>query len=226
MLAVPLSSAVFFGQEIDEKLTVLGLLPFEPDRKPDLARLGIEVVHEQDRIVAPVVAHHEHGRIADRDHREVAPAHLGDFLAHADDPFSPVQERVRMTPLDRSIDVLETIGAARDDGYERLIALGEAAVRLVRPLHRRARAVALRKSQVVAHTEFVTVTEYQRARQREHQAVGELEPTAIAVEHGGEPPTNAAVVELHSGYRSERRKHLLPLPLREPSQVEFVMIAQ
>ena len=88
-------------------------------------------MHEQHPVVAPVIPHHEHRRVAARDHREVAPTNLGDFLAHADDPFSPVQKRIRMAPLDGGVDVLETIGAARDDGYVRLIALGEAAVWLV-----------------------------------------------------------------------------------------------
>src|ERR671936_2027954 len=131
-----------------------------------------------------------------------------------------------MTPLDRGVDVLETIGTARDDGYVRLIALGEAAVRLVRPLHRRPRAIALRKSQVVAHTELVAVAENRRARQREYQAVGELQASAIAIEHGSKPSTNAAVVEPHPRLRSDRRKHLLPLPFSEPAKIELVMIAQ
>jgi len=38
--------------------------------------------------------------------------HLGDFLAHADDPFGPIQERVRVPALDRGVDVLKTVGAA------------------------------------------------------------------------------------------------------------------
>ena len=87
---------------------MLGALPLESDGKRDLARLGIQIVHEQHPIVAPVIPHHKHRGIVARDHREIAPAHLGDFLAHADNPFSPVQERIGMTPLDRGVDV-ETV---------------------------------------------------------------------------------------------------------------------
>ena len=34
--------------------------PVKPDRERDFARLVVEIVHEQHRIVAPVVAHHQH----------------------------------------------------------------------------------------------------------------------------------------------------------------------
>ena len=97
------------------------------------------------------------------------------------------------------------------------VALGEAAVRLVRPLHRSAGAVALGKLQIVAHAEFVAVAENRRTGQREHQAVGQLQPPTVAIEHWSEPPTNAALVELHLGIRSEGRKDLLPLPFAEPA---------
>ena len=73
----------------------------------------------------------QHVRVARRHDGPLAPADLRTFLPHADDPLGPVQERIRMTPLDRGVDVLETVGTARDDGYVRLVAFGEAAVRLV-----------------------------------------------------------------------------------------------
>src|SRR5215831_11182011 len=108
----------------------------------------------------------------------------------------------------------------------RLVALGEAAMWLVGPLHGHARTIALRKLQIVAHAELVAVAENRRAWQRKHQAVGELQPPAVAIEHWSEPSTNTAVVKLHLALRSERRKHLLPLPFAESAQVELVMIAQ
>src|SRR5262249_46020478 len=155
-----------FPQQIDEELALLGMLFLEPGRKPDLARLSIKIVQKQHPIVAPVISHDEDRRVAARDYREVAPSHLGDFLAHADDPFGPIQQRVRMPTLDRSVDVLETVRTARDDWDVRLVALGEAAVWLVRPLHRRAGAVALRKLQIFAHAELVAVAENRRTGQR------------------------------------------------------------
>src|SRR5262249_59143925 len=96
-----------------------------------------------------------------------------------------------------------SVGAAGDDRNMRLVALGEAAVWLVRPLHRRARAVALRELQIVAHAELVAVAENWRAGQRENQAVGELQPPAVAIEHRSEPPANTAPAELHPGMRPD-----------------------
>src|SRR5262249_18132065 len=128
MLAVLVGVAVLFPQQIDEELALLGMLFLESDRKRDLARLSIKIVHAQHPIVATVIPLDEDCWVAARDYREVAPAHLGDFLAHADDPFGPVQQRVWMPALDRGVDVLKTVGAARDDRNMRLVALGEAAV--------------------------------------------------------------------------------------------------
>src|SRR2546427_761348 len=62
MPAVLVGVAVLFSQEIDEELALLGMLFMEPDRKRDLARLGIEIVHKKNPIVAPVISHHEHSR--------------------------------------------------------------------------------------------------------------------------------------------------------------------
>ena len=81
---------VILGQKVDQHHPVLGILPVQPDRKCDLMRLGIEVVNEQHPIVAPIVSHHQHGRIVARYDSEIAPANLGNLLAHADDPLRPI----------------------------------------------------------------------------------------------------------------------------------------
>src|SRR5215475_13274548 len=78
-------------------------------------------------------------------------------FAHADNALGPIQQRVGVPALDRSVDVLEAVGTAGDDRDIRLVALGETTVRLVRPLHRRPRTVAFRQLQVVAHVELVAV---------------------------------------------------------------------
>src|SRR5437763_8184239 len=101
-----------------------------------------------------------------------------------------------MAPLDRRVDVFIAIGTAADHRQVRLLALCEAALRLVRPLHRRARAVALRQTEIVAHADLVAVADNRRPRQCEQQAVGEFEPPLIAVEHRREAAADAAVVEL------------------------------
>src|SRR5262249_39566889 len=64
VLAVLVGAAVLFAQQIDEELAFLGMFFLEADGKRYLARLGIEIVHEQHPIVAPVISHHEHRRVA------------------------------------------------------------------------------------------------------------------------------------------------------------------
>jgi hypothetical protein len=157
---------VIFREQIDQQFPLL--LVREADREPDLARLGVEIVHEQYRVVPPVVTKNEDGRIGTADHRELAPTHFQNLLAHADDPLGPVEERIRMAPLDRGINVLEAVGPARDHRQPRPVALGEAAVRFIRPLHGRSRAVALRQFQIIAHADLVAVTNDRGARQSKH----------------------------------------------------------
>src|SRR5206468_12830104 len=55
---------------------------------------------------------------------------------------------------------------------------------------------------------------------------GQLEPSTVAVEHGREPPANAAVVKLRVGIGGERRENRLALLLAKPAEVELVVIAQ
>src|SRR5262245_32882618 len=140
MAAAVVGTAVILGQEVDQQLAVLRL---DPDGETDLARLGVEVVHEQNRVVAPVVAQDQDRRIARRDDGEIAPADFRHLLAHADDALGPVEQRIGVAALDRRVDVLEAVGPVADHRHGRLVALGEAAIRLIRPLHGRAGAMAL-----------------------------------------------------------------------------------
>src|SRR5262249_10616525 len=129
----------------------------------------------------PVVTHHQHSFIATCDDGEIAPSDLRHFLAHANNSLCPVQQRIGMSALDRGIDVLEAIRAAGDDWNYRLVNLGETAVWLVRPLHRRTCTIAFGKIEIVAHAELIAVTQDWGAGQREQQAVSELQPTAVTV---------------------------------------------
>ena len=131
-----------------------------------------------------------------------------------------------MAPLDRRVDVLVAIGTAADHRQGRLLALCKAALRLVRPLHRRARAVALRQAEIVAHADLVAVPDDRRPGQCEQQAVGEFEPPLIAVEHRREAAADAAVVELHLLLWAKGGEHNLSFFLGQASEIELVVIAQ
>src|SRR5258705_12203205 len=68
-VSVPLISvAVILGQQIDQKLAGLA---GKPGSKRKLPWLLVEIMHEQNRIIAPVVADDQLGGVADRDHLEV-----------------------------------------------------------------------------------------------------------------------------------------------------------
>ena len=137
-----------------------------------------------------------------------------------------LSSELRVAALLGGVDVLEAVRAAVDHRQDRLLRLGEAAVRLGRPLHRRAGAVALGQLEVVAHAELVAVADHRRAGQREHQAVGELDAAPIALEHRREAAADAALVELHVLVRPEGVEHGLALLLGQAAEVELVVIAQ
>ncbi len=65
-----------------------------------------------------------------------------------------------------------------------------------------------------------------RARQGEHEAVGQPKPPFVAVEHGREAAANAAIVELHARLGPERFEDRLALFLRQAPEVELVMISE
>ena len=99
-------------------------------------------------------------------------------------------------------------------------------MRLGRPLHRRAGAIAFGQIEIVAHPDLVAVADHRRARQRAHQAVGEFEPAPVAAEHRRQPAADAAVVKLHVLVGAERLEHSVALRLGQPAEIEFVMVAQ
>src|ERR1039457_25569 len=114
-----------------------------------------------------------------------------------DDAFGPVQHRVGIAALLGNIDVLVTVGTFVDNRGTRLVVFCESALRLHRPLHWRAGAVALGQIKIIAHPDFVAVADHRRARQRTHQTVGELESSTITPEHRSEASPDAPIVKLH-----------------------------
>src|SRR5689334_17613704 len=72
-----LAAAVIVGEKVDQRVGA-GVDAYR-------LRLGGEVVRDDHARAAPVVAGHEHVRVARGNDRPVAPADLRAFLAHADD---------------------------------------------------------------------------------------------------------------------------------------------
>ena len=204
----------------------VGIFPDQPRRKRNLARLGIEIVNEQHGIVPPVVTDDQNRGVPVRNNGEFTPTNFRHLLAHPNDAFGPIQQRLRVSPLNCRVNVLESVGAATNDRQKRLVAFSKAGVWLVGPLHWRACTVPLRKREIVAHADFIAVANHRRPRQCEQEAVCQLEPALVAIEHGRKPTSDAAVVELHLRLGPERIEHRLPLLLRQPTEVEFIVVAQ
>src|SRR3954451_11552165 len=99
-----------------------------------------------------------------------------------------------MASLDCCVDTLKSVGTVFDHRFRRPIGFGESCSRFVRPLHWCARAVPLRQNQVISHAKLVAITNHWRSRQREHQAVSELEAALIAAQHRRKPASNSAIV--------------------------------
>jgi len=223
MPAAFVGGAVILGQQVDQELAGFA---GKADGERDLARFLVKIMHEQHRIVAPVIADDENRRIARCDHLEVAPAHFGNFLAHPDDALGPIQHRVRIAPLLGRVDVFITVRPLVDHGRARLVALGESGMRLGRPLHRRARAIALGQAEIVTHRDLIAIADHGRSRQRTHQAIGKLDPPPVAAQHRRQPAANASIIKLHALLGAERLKHCVPLRLGQSTEIEFIVIAQ
>jgi len=183
-------------------------------------------VHEQYRVIPPIVANSQNGRIPRHDHTEVSPADLRHFLAHPDNALGPVQHRVGIAALLGNIDVLVAVGAFIDNRRARFVAFCESALRLYRPLHRRAGAVALGQIKIITHPDFVAISDYGRTRQRTHQAIGEFESSTITPEHRCEAAPDTPIVKLHVLVGTEVFENDVPLGFGEAAEIEFIMIAQ
>jgi glycosidase len=122
--------------------------------------------------------------------REIAEADFGNFFPHPDDTFHPVEQRVRIATLNRHIDVVIAIWACADDRQAMSGVLCEAHVRLGRPLHRCAGAIAFRQTEIVPHSNLVAVANHGSTGQGHHQTVGKFQPPAISLQHGRETAAN------------------------------------
>jgi hypothetical protein len=59
-----------------------------------------------------------------------------------------------------------------------------------------------------------------------NQQASHLKPTAVSLQHGSQSSSNASAIELHLFVGTEGLEDGLPLRFGEPSQIEFVVIAQ
>src|SRR5262245_38451908 len=99
----------------------------------------------------PVIPEGEYLRSIGSQHSEGAPTDLRTFLARANDPFGPVEERVRIPSLLGHIHFLKPIIRIVDDRPDDLPCAREASVAIFCPLHRCTRALTFREPQIVPY---------------------------------------------------------------------------
>ena len=77
-------------------------------------------MHTQDGVVAPFISHRQDvGRSRPKEGK-ISPANLGNFLAHANEAFHPIQKRVGVATLGCDIDMLKAVRAVADDKHDRV----------------------------------------------------------------------------------------------------------
>ena len=149
------------------------------------------------------------------------------LLAQRDQPLRPPQQRVRVVLLRFDVDRLVVVLGVDDDRQDQPLRVGarEAGVAIGAPLHRRAHAVAIAEVDVVAHADLVAVVEDRRARQREQQAVQQLDLAPVVADQRRQPAADAEV-DAHLAVVRVGAVHVVALFVGHHLQRQLVVVAQ
>ena len=130
-----------------------------------------------------------------RQHAQAATAEGLELTTHRQQPAHPIEQRMRIALLGLDVDRLKAVQRVhhRRQHQAGRIGLGESAVAVAAPLHRRAHAVAVTQVDVVAHAYLVAVIDHRGARHRQQQAVEQLHAASVALHQGRQATPNAQV---------------------------------
>src|SRR5205085_4672828 len=73
---------------------------------------------------------------------------------------------------------------------------------------------------------FIAVANDRGSGKCHHHAVGKFQMSAISFQHGSEPASNPALIELHTLGWTEGREDGFALFLAEASKIKFIVIAK
>jgi hypothetical protein len=219
VFAVWTGFAVFSGEKVCEAFGFL-----VAGMESDAFRSFVEVMDDDQRIVTPLVADGEDGGVAGFQDFVLAPADFWTFFAETDHTFGPVQHGLGVSLLGLDVHALEAVWTCADDGERRFFRGGKSALRFLAPLHWRADRITLRKAEIIAHSNFISIAEYRRSGEREHQAVGHSQLCAVA-QHRRKPPSNPTFIELHVFVGAEPVVHRLALCFSEAAKVKLIVIS-
>ena len=149
------------------------------------------------------------------------PLPLGDQAPH------PPQVGARILEPRLHVDNFIVVFGVRDNGQIEALGVGagKARVAVRTPLHRRTDAVAVAQEDIVPHPDLVPVVDDRRARQREEQAVHELNLIPVVPQQRMETAPDAQV-DARLGVVGVDPVHVVALLVRDHLQGELIMIAQ
>jgi hypothetical protein len=88
------------------------------------------------------------------------------------------------------------------------------------------RAVSFRQSKVVAHSNFIAITDDRSSCERHHQTVGEFQTPAVPLQHGSKPASNAALIQLHVFVETKCCEDSFAVVLAETPEVQLAVIVK
>ncbi len=161
----------------------------------DRLRRAREVGNAQDAVALVLAQVGQDLAVARVEQPQAAAAERLVRLADRDHALHPVEQGRRLALLGLDVDRLVAVDRIHDRRQVEPGRIGarEAAVAVGRPLHRRAHAVAIAEENVVAHADLVAVVDDRRARQRQQQAVHQLDLAQVVLEQGCQPAPDAEV---------------------------------
>ncbi len=194
-----------------------------------LDRLGRarEVGHAQDAVAVVLAQVGQDLAVARVEQAQRAAAERLVRLADRDHALHPVEKRRRIALLRLDVDRLVAVDRIHDRRQvePRRIGAREAAVAVRRPLHRRAHAVAIAEVDVVAHADLVAVVDDRRARQRQQQAVHQLDLAQVVLEQGCQPAADPEV-EPHALVGGVEVPEVVALLVGHHLERQLVVVAQ
>ena len=146
---------------------------------------------------------------------------------HLDEPPQPVELRRRRSVLGLHVHGLIIIDRVEDHRLIQRggIGPGEAGIPVARPLHRGPDAVPIAEVDVIAHADLVSVVQDRAARQREQQAMHQLDLVAAAV-HERRQPAADSQVQPHPGVLGIFIVHIIAVIVGHHLEGQLVVIAQ
>ena len=186
-----------------------------------------EIGDYEDRLVLIAANEGQDLAILRRQELQAPPTeHLG-ALAERDQALHPPQERIAVVLLGLHVDSFIAVFRIDDDGEIEPLGVGpgKPSITVCTPLHRGPHTVPVPEVEVVPHADLIAVVEDRGAREREQQAVHELDRPAVVSQERRQPPADP---EVHASLRVDREQpvHVVAVLVGDHLQRQLVVVSQ